>query len=127
MLVYYKQQLIKVRLVRQEQHENELEEKTKEMLISFKQKPALVQQLIINSNDVERVHSSKILGVWLSDDLFWKSHVNHMHSRTTPKLYILRQLRKCGLSQCDLLAYYRTVICSILEYASPVWHAGHQG
>ena len=32
-----------------------------------------------------------------------------MHSRATPRLYYLRQLRRCGLSQCDLLAYYRTL------------------
>ena len=46
-----------------------------------------------------------------------------MHSRATPRLYYLRQLRRCGLSQCDLLAYYRTLIRPILEYACPVWHA----
>ena len=98
--------------------------KTKEMVISFKQNPAPVPQLIINSNAVERVHSFKILGVWLSDDLSWKSHVSHMYSRATPRLYYLKQLRRCGLSQCHLLAYYKTLIRLILEYACPVWHAG---
>ena len=94
------------------------------MYISFKQNLAPVPPLIINSNAVERVHSVKILGVWLSDHLSWKSHVNHIHSRATPRLYYRSQLRRCGLSQCDLLAYYRTLIRSILEYACPVWHAG---
>ena len=47
-----------------------------------------------------------------------------MHSRATLRLYYLRQLRRCGLSQCDFLAYYRTLIHPILEYACPVWHAG---
>ena len=53
------------------------ENKTKEMLISFNQNPAPIPPLINNSNAVERVHSVKILGVWLSDDLFWKSHVKY--------------------------------------------------
>ena len=97
---------------------------TKKIYISFKQNPAPVLPLIINLNAVERVHSFKMLGVWLSDDLSWKSHVNHMHSRATPGLYYLRQVGRCGLSQCDLLAYYRTLIRPILEYAYPVWHAG---
>ena len=100
------------------------EDKTKEMYISFKQNPASVPPLIINFKAVEQVHSFKMLGVWLSDDLSWKSHVNQMHSRATPRLYYLRQLRRCGLSQCDLLAYYRTLIRRILEYACPVWHDG---
>ena len=87
----------------------------------LKQNPAPVPHLISNSNAVEWVHSFKMLCVWLSDELSWKSHVNHMHSRTTPRLW---QLRRCGLSQSDLLAYYRTMIRPILEYACPVWHAG---
>ena len=99
------------------------EKKTKETIILFKQNPATVPPLIINSNTVERAHSFKILGVWLSDDLSRKSHVNHIHSRVSPRLYYLRQLKRCGLSQCDLLAYYRTIRL-ILEYACPVWHAG---
>ena len=74
------------------------ENKTKEMYISFKQNPAPAPPLIINSNVVERIHSFKILGVWLSDDLSWKSHVNHMHFRATPRLYYLRQLRRSGPS-----------------------------
>ena len=63
------------------------ESKTKEMLISFKQNLALVPQLVINSNAVERVHTFKMLGVLLSDDLSWKAHVNRMHSRDSPRLY----------------------------------------
>ena len=98
--------------------------KLKKMLIAFKQNLALVPPLIINSNAVERVHTFKILGVLLSDDLSWKAHVNHMHSRASPRLYYLRKLKKCGLPQSDLLAYYRTMIRPILEYACPVWHAG---
>ena len=94
------------------------------MLISFKQNLALVPPMTINSNAVELVHTFKILGVLLSDDLSWKVHVNHMHSRASPRLYYLRQLKRCGLSQSDLLAYYRTMIRPILEYACPVCHAG---
>ena len=45
------------------------ENNTKEMYISFKQNPDPIPPLIINSNAVERLHSFKILGVWLSDDL----------------------------------------------------------
>ena len=100
------------------------ESKTKEMLIAFKQNLALVPPLVINSNTVERVHTFKMLGVLLSDDLSWKAHVNHMHSRASPTLCYLRKLKRCGLSQSDLLAYYRTMIRPILEYACPVWHAG---
>ena len=69
-------------------------------------------------------HGLQALHLHYKECVSWKSHVNHMHSRATPRLYYLRQLRRRGLSQCDLLAYYRTLIRPILEYACPVWHAG---
>ena len=70
------------------------ESKFKEMLISFKQNLALVSLLIINSNAVDRVHTFKILGVLLSDDLSWKAHVNHMHSRSLSKIILSKTIEK---------------------------------
>ena len=60
----------------------------------------------------------------MSDDLTWDEHVSHMLSRASPKLYYLKQLKRAGLSVDDLIVYYRSVIRSSLEYASPVWNAG---
>lgn len=100
------------------------EKKTKEMIITFKRQPSTVNPLLLNNNNIERVHSFKLLGVCLSDNLTWKDHVNNMYARASPRLYYLRQLRRCGLSNNDLLTYYQTMVRPILEYACPVWHAG---
>ena len=100
------------------------EKKTKEMLISFKRNPLQTQPLLVNNKATERVTNFKILGISLSDTLSWSHHVHHMPSRAFPRLCYIRQLGKSGLSRDDLLAYYKTMVRPILEYAYPVWHAG---
>ena len=47
-----------------------------------------------------------------------------MYSWATTRLYYIRQLRRCWLTQCDLLAYHRTLIHPIFEYACPGWNSG---
>ena len=100
------------------------ESKTKELFISMKRPPATHPSLTINGKSIERVSNFKLLGIWMSDDLTWNEHVTHMLSRAAPKLYYLKQLKRAGLSVDDLIVYYRSVIRSSLEYASPVWNAG---
>ncbi len=103
------------------------ERKTKEMLISFKRHPAHFPTIEISGNAIERVNHFKILGVFISDNLSWKQHVTHMISKASPRLYYLRQLRRCGLSDSDLLKFYKSIVRPILEYACPVWHPGLTG
>ena len=38
------------------------------------------------------------------------------------KLWFMKQLRKAGVSQDDLLMYYHSVVRPVLEYACPCWH-----
>ena len=39
------------------------------------------------------------------------------------RLHFLKQLKRSGAGQEDLLCFYRTVIRPVLEYACPVWHS----
>ena len=34
----------------------------------------------------------------------------------------MRQLRKAGVSQDDLMFYYQSAVRPVLEYACPCWH-----
>ncbi len=98
--------------------------KTKEMTICFKKNPHPTPSLKYNNKIIECVHEFKLLGVWISDTLSWKQHVNQIHVKSSQRLYFMRQLRRCGLSSSDMVKFYRTIIRPILEYACPVWHHG---
>ena len=40
----------------------------------------------------------------------------------TQRLYFLIQLKRAGVPHVQLLHFYTSVICPVLEYAVPVWH-----
>ncbi len=76
---------------------------------------------------VERVQSSKILGVIASNDLSWNKHIDGIITKASKRLYVLYQLKRAGVSQRDLLRVYLSVIRPVVEYACPVWHTNLPG
>jgi len=77
----------------------------------------------VNSwHTLERVSIYKLLGVFISADLRWETHIEYIISKAASRLYFLKQLKRAGLSSSHLLHFYTTVIRPVLEYASPLWH-----
>ncbi len=63
--------------------------KTKEMIISFKKKPPLFPPLKVRGVTIEEVVSSKLLGIYVSNDLKWGPHISYLYSKTNKRLYFL--------------------------------------
>ena len=95
--------------------------KTKEMVLGSLSKEFVVP-LTVSSSIVERVSVYKILGVMVNSDLKWDDHVAVITSKAGKRLWFMKQLRKAGVSQDDLMFYYQSVVRPVLEYASPCWH-----
>ena len=70
---------------------------------------------------MERVASFKLLGVYISRDLTWDAHVDYILKKANKRLYILKALRRSGVSVPDIVNIYCAVIRSVIEYASPVF------
>ena len=96
------------------------------MIISFKSQAPDINPVTIHDTPLEQVKFFKLLGVWIADDLTWHHHINKVCSMVGPCLYYLRQLKRSGLSDKDLIAFYGTVIraVTVVKYACIVWHAG---
>ena len=82
-----------------------------------------VVPLTVSSSVVERVSKYKILGVMVNSDLKWDDHVTAITSKAGKRLWFMKQLRRAGVCQDDLLYYYQAVVRPVLEYASPCWQA----
>ena len=98
--------------------------KTLEMVIDFskgKTLTASMPNILMNGNVIERTESAKVLGVHISSDLTWNTHVDCMVAKASKRLYMLYQVKRAGVSQNDLLKIYFSVVRPILEYACPVW------
>lgn len=95
--------------------------KTKEMILG-RINPADIPLLSTPVGSVERVTNFKLLGVHLEASLSWAAHINHIVAKASKRLYFLKQLKRAGVPQQQLLHFYTAVIRPVLEYASPVWH-----
>ena len=72
--------------------------------------------------ETERVNSTKLLGLYLDSNLTWHTHIDTMLSKSTQRLYFLKQLSRASVPQTQLRHFYLTVIRPVLEYAAPVRH-----
>ncbi len=98
--------------------------KTKELVLSFKKGPHNMPAIILNNSAIEQVKTAKTLGVYISDDLKWDTHIDYIKKKASKRLYFLTCLKRAGVRTTDLILYYTSVIRSVLEYACPVWHSG---
>ena len=63
--------------------------KTKEMLITTS-RDMLGDPMCYDNNLIERVHSFKLLGVTIDDNLKWCSHVNSICAKASSRLHFLK-------------------------------------
>ena len=61
--------------------------KTKDFTVSFLINQPLAQPLIVNNQPLEAVNTIKLLGVNLTSDLKWTTHIRHISSKESKRLY----------------------------------------
>ena len=96
--------------------------KCKELRICFFRETPTVFPLIIDGKPVDIVDSHKVLGIEINSSLKWSEQVDKITKKAAKRLYIIRVLRRSGLSSDELISIYTALIRSILEYCCAVWH-----
>ena len=98
--------------------------KCKQMVISRKRKRngILPPPLTLKGEQLEQVDSYKYLGLLLSSDLSWSTHVESICSKTRKLLGLLYRQYYQLAEPHTLLQLYLSLIRPHLEYASPVWN-----
>ena len=91
------------------------------MCISTGRHVELDHSYTLNSHTLERVHHHSYLGVLLSEDLKWASHVAHVTSSANQTLGVIRRNFRTASVECKSQLY-----CSLvrpkLEYANSAWY-----
>ena len=99
----------------------------KTLIMKFNFRKSLDFPPIFNIGDgsmLNIVNETKILGIILSDNLKFNSHVEYMLSRANKKVWTLRRMKILNLDTTILTDYYCKEIRSILEYGVAIWHSG---
>ena len=80
----------------------------------------------ISNNILQQVKSTPYLGVIISEDFKWTTHINKITSKANSMLGLLkRNLKRCPLD-CKKLGY-TSMVRSNLEYAAAIWDPYQQG
>ncbi len=97
--------------------------KTKVLIVDFrKRQQRPYTPLMIIWTPVERVSSFKYLGVNISEDLTWTTHIQTQVKKARQRLYHLRQLRKFRVPPTILKTFYSGAIESVLTQCISVWY-----
>ena len=106
-------------------------QKTLELVLSPAKKPAqvinpvvingqhiaqVINPVVINGQHIAQVTSAKLLGVTLSVDLKWNTHIVNIVGKANQRVLMMCQLKKGSVSAAELIRIYISVIRPILEY-----------
>ncbi|KAM7374814.1 hypothetical protein PAMP_007451 [Pampus punctatissimus] len=97
-------------------------EKTKEIVVDFRRAPTQHHPLTINGAAVERVSSTRFLGVLITEDLSWSSNTASLTRKAQQRLHFLRRLRRARAPVPILKSFYRGTTESILSTCITVWY-----
>jgi hypothetical protein len=63
------------------------------MVIDFRKNKSVIPPLEVNGHVFERVKSCKLLGMWIDNNLKWKTNVKYLVKKAAKRLFALKILR----------------------------------
>jgi len=78
-------------------------------------------QFFINNCAVQIVQKTKLLGLWITNDLKWSHSIQLMISKASRRFFLIRKLKSFGFSYNETILAYKTFIRPIVEFASVCW------
>ena len=92
-------------------------------MIFTRTKQKFTTRLTVDGKNLERVSVTKLLGVWIQEDLSWSKNCQEICRRAFSRLSMLTKLKYVGISREDLVDIYILFIRSVAEYCSVSFHS----
>ena len=99
-----------------------LNEKKSNYMVFTRSKESFATRLNVNNINLEKVSFTKLLGVWISEDMSWAKNGQDICRKAFSRLSLITKLRYVGVSRDDLLDIYILIIRSVAEYCSVSFH-----
>ena len=101
----------------------QLNEKKCNYMIFSRSETKFATRLNLNNVKLDRIPVTKLLGVWLDENLSWTRNCKEICIKSYSRLSMLTKLKYVGVSKEDLLDIYILYIRSIAEYCSVAFHS----
>ena len=92
-------------------------------MIFTRTKTDFATRLTLNDIHLERTKVSKLLGVWISEDMSWSRNCKEICKKSFSRLSMITKLKYAGVSKEDLIDIYVLFIRSVTEYCAVVFHS----
>lgn len=74
----------------------------------------------LSNKAVNRVATTKFLGIWVQDNVRWETHIDYLNKKLNSLCYVLRVLESCCSKECLRSVYFANVQ-SLLKYGVIFW------
>ena len=82
--------------------------KCKELVMDFKKCKHSFEPLFVSDKNLTVVQNAKILGLTISNNLTWNTHIGEIIKKANKRMYFLVLLRKAGVPLLDIVNFYCT-------------------
>ena len=96
--------------------------KTKIMLFNRSRSLDFQPNIQLESELLEVVEESKILGVIMSSDMKWKKHIDYIRKKCFTKMWSIRRMKEIGASTEEMLDVFSLQIRCLTEMGCPAWN-----
>ena len=100
-----------------------MNEKKSNFMIFSRSQAKFATRLNLNGVSLEKVSATKLLGVWVTDDLSWSRNCTEICTKAYARLTMITKLKYVGTRTEDLIDIYILFIRSIIEYCSVAFHS----
>ena len=98
--------------------------KTKIIPFNFSKKFDFLPLLYFpDSEPLEVIYKTRLLGVTITSNLTWTAHINDITTRATRKLWVLIRFKAMGGTTDQLVTIYLSRVRTTLEFAAPVFNS----
>ena len=100
-----------------------LNEAKSHYMIFTRTKQEFATRLFLNENKLDQISVSKLLGIWISEDLSWSKNTKEICIKSYSRISMITKLKYVGVGIDDLVNIYILFIRSCVEYCSVVFHS----
>ena len=101
----------------------QLNDEKSNYMIFNRGKTDFTTRLKINGCNLDQVKVTKLLGVWISEDLSWTKNCQEISKKAYTRIKMLSKLKYAGMKTEDLINIYILHIRSVTEYCSTAFHS----